>query len=95
MRQVSDTPIALPRPATDFAPIGQADADDLAQRLPQAMIAATKADGHVTAQIYAASLLVVDPEAPVEKAYLAMLAARLNLDVGLVAHLHANSASLA
>jgi uncharacterized membrane protein YebE (DUF533 family) len=43
------------------------------------------------AQIYAASLLAVDPNGPAEKGYLAMLAARLELDAGLIAHLHANA----
>ncbi len=47
------------------------------------------------AQIYTASLLVVDPEGAAEKGYLAMLAARLKLDAGLVAHLHARAAALA
>ena len=47
------------------------------------------------AEIYAASLLVVDPDAPAEKGYLAMLAARLQLPPGLVEHLHARAASLA
>ena len=45
-------------------------------------------------EIYAASLLTVDPEGPAEKGYLAMLAARLGLDPGLVAHLHAKAATL-
>lgn len=47
------------------------------------------------ASIYAASLLVVDPNGAAEKGYLAMLAARLKLAPGLVDHLHANAASLA
>ncbi len=115
--------------------------DDFSINLLQAMIAATKADGQVTAaeraqitaqlpqlglgpdaaamiaaeldapfdpnriaalaqteaeasQIYAASLLAVDPEGMAEKGYLAMLAARLNLDAGLVQHLHANANAL-
>ena len=46
------------------------------------------------AQIYAASLLAVDPEGASEKGYLAMLAARLKLDQGLVDRLHAQAASL-
>ena len=45
-------------------------------------------------QIYAASLLAVDPEGMAEKGYLAMLAARLKLDAGLVKHLHANALAL-
>ena len=43
------------------------------------------------AEIYAASLLVVDPNGAAERGYLAMLAARLKLDPALVEHLHANA----
>jgi uncharacterized membrane protein YebE (DUF533 family) len=136
------TPAALAAPSPDFLPTAADMVEDLSLRLVQAMVAATKADGHVTtaernrilnqlpqlgldhaaqdliaaeidapfdvnriaalaqnqaeaAEIYAASLLVIDPEAPAEKGYLAMLAARLNLDPGLVAHLHAKTAALA
>ncbi len=136
-------PVALPPPAgTAFLPDDSDAADDLATRLLQAMVAAAKADGHVTveersridqqlstlglgteayaligaeldapldpgriaglatseaeaAEIYAASLLVVDPDGAAERGYLAMLAARLRLDPGLVAHLHAKAATLA
>ena len=135
-------PVALPQPSPNFLPEAAEAQEDLALRLVQAMVAATKADGHVTtaerarimgqlpnlglgddaqaliaaeidapfdvnriaalahseeeaAEIYAASLLVVDPEAPAEKGYLAMLAARLNLDPGLVDHLHAKAGALA
>lgn len=132
---------ALPAPeGSAFNPDGEV-ADDLATRLLQAMIAAAKADGHVTpeerasidgqlgnlglgdeataliaaeldapldvgriaglarseaeaTQIYAASLLVADEDSPVEKGYLAMLAARMNLDQGLVDRLHAEAARL-
>ena len=45
-------------------------------------------------EIYAASLLVVDEQSLEEKGYLAMLAAALNLDAGLVDHLHAKAATL-
>ena len=45
-------------------------------------------------QIYAASLMVVDEESPAEKGYLAMLAARMNLDQGLVDRLHTEAARL-
>jgi uncharacterized membrane protein YebE (DUF533 family) len=132
---------SLPAPTPAFLPPSEQGQEDLALRLVQAMVAATKADGHVTtsergrilaqlpnlglgadaqaliaaeidapfdvnriaalaqseaeaAEIYAASLLVIDPEAPAEKGYLAMLAARLGLDAGLVAHLHAKTAAL-
>lgn len=132
---------ALPAPeGSAFNPAGEA-ADDLATRLLQAMIAAAKADGHVTPeeraaidgqlgnlglgdeatamiaaeldapldvgriaglarteaeakQLYAASLLVVDEVSPAEKGYLEMLAARMNLDQGLVERLHAEAARL-
>jgi uncharacterized membrane protein YebE (DUF533 family) len=57
-------------------------------------IAALARNDAEAAQIYAASLLAVDPDGLAEKGYLAMLAARLKLDAGLVAHLHANAASL-
>ena len=41
------------------------------------------------AEIYVASLLAIDVDNPAERGYLAMLAARLQLDEKLVAHLHA------
>lgn len=138
----ADGPVNLPAPSgSAFHPADADAADDLATRILQAMIAAAKADGHVTAderaridgqlanlglgdeamamiaaeldlpldvnrvaalatteeeatQIYAASLLVVDEDAADEKEYLAKLAAQLNLDAGLVAHLHAKAAQL-
>ncbi len=45
-------------------------------------------------QLYAASLLVVDPNGVAEKAYLASLASKLGLADDLVAHLHAKAATL-
>ena len=45
-------------------------------------------------QLYAASLLVVDPNGPAEAAYLASLADKLGLAADLVAHLHAKAATL-
>jgi uncharacterized membrane protein YebE (DUF533 family) len=42
----------------------------------------------VAAEVYAASLLAIDPDHPAEKAYLQMLAARLGLDDALVAEIH-------
>lgn len=126
---------------TVFLPADEEAANDLAQRVLQAMVAAAKADGHVTpderarigdalsrmgleaeaealitaeldapldvrriaglarseeeaAEIYAASLLVIDEQSLEERGYLAMLAAALNLDEGLVKHLHAKAAAL-
>lgn len=120
---------------TAFLPANTVAAEDLSRTLIRAMIAAAKADGHVSederarisvqlgqfqlsaedqafieqelakplhidevargatcpevaAEIYAASLLVIDPAGAAERGYLSMLAARLNLDPALVAHLH-------
>jgi uncharacterized membrane protein YebE (DUF533 family) len=135
-------PDALPAPdGTAFLPSDETAAQALSVKLVQAMVAAAKADGHVTpderaridealsrvgleadaaqllraeldapldvrriaalatteeeaAEIYAASLLVVDEQSLEEKGYLAMLAAALNMDDGLVKHLHARAASL-
>ena len=131
-------PIALPMAnGTAFLPSDPAAAENLATKMLQAMVAATKADGVVTAQeraaidaqlanlgfgpeaqamiatelaapldpdriaalasspeeaagLYTASLLVVNRNGAAEKGYLALLAARLNLDAGLVAHLEAS-----
>lgn len=137
-----ETTGALPPPqGSDFLPDDGDAADRLAVHLLQAMIAAAKADGHVTpderaridgqlanlglegeaaaliaaeldapldvgriaalagseaeaAQIYAASLLAVDPDSASEKVYLAQLATRLGLDPALVERLHAQAAKL-
>ena len=43
----------------------------------------------IAAELYAASLVAIDADTPAEKAYLQMLAARLNLPPDLLAHLHA------
>lgn len=138
----TDATPELPSPeGTAFMPADPTAAEDLSLRLVRAMVAAAKADGHVTsaerrhiqsqlpqlglgteaealiaeeldgpldvgrvadmsngpeeaAEIYAASLLVVDHEAPAERGYLAMLAARLKLDPRLVEHLHTNAHAL-
>lgn len=140
-RSGGDAP-ALPAPeGSAFNPGAGEAADDLATRILQAMIAAAKADGHVTpeeraaidgqlanlglgdeatamiaaeldapldvgriaglarteaeaTQLYAASLLVIDEQSPAEKGYLDMLAARMNLDQGLVDRVHAQAAQL-
>ncbi|NHB76064.1 tellurite resistance TerB family protein [Rhodobacter calidifons] len=137
-----DPAAALPSPeGTAFLPSDPTAADDLATHLLQAMVAAAKADGHVTPderaridgqlrnlglgeeaealiaaeldapldaariaalaqseaeaiQLYAVSLLAVDPDTEAEKAYLASLASALRLDPGLVDRLHAETARL-
>ncbi|MCX7288809.1 MAG: tellurite resistance TerB family protein [Rhodobacterales bacterium] len=134
---------ALPPPqGSGFHPAEGEDADRLAVSLLKAMIAAAKADGHVTpderaridghlaslgledeataliaseldtpldvdriaalagsdaeaTQIYAVSLLAIDPDNADETAYLAALARRLNLAPALVDSLHAQAAKLA
>ena len=126
---------------TPFLPAPQAQRNALGIKLLQAMIAAAKADGHISAEerqrisqqlaamgvgpdgrsfiaaelaapldigaiancatgpeqaaeIYAASLLAIDRAGAAERGYLAMLAARLGLEPGLVEHLHANADAL-
>ncbi len=69
-------------------------AAELDAPLDPGRIAALARGPEEAAEIYAASLLVVDPEAPAEKGYLTLLAARLGLDPALVAHLHARAAAL-
>jgi uncharacterized membrane protein YebE (DUF533 family) len=46
----------------------------------------------VAVEVYAASLLAIDPDHPAEKAYLQMLAARLGLAEELVAEIHRTAA---
>ncbi|MBO6675358.1 MAG: DUF533 domain-containing protein [Rhizobiales bacterium] len=65
--------------------------EELAKPLDVGAIAATASSEEHKVEIYAASLIAVDPEGPAEKGYLAMLAARLGLDPKLVEHLHANA----
>ncbi len=69
-------------------------AEELAKPLDVGAIADTATCEEHKVEIYAASLIAVDPEGPAEKGYLAMLAARLGLDPQLVAHLHANADQL-
>lgn len=135
----SPDPVLPPPGDTAFLPDNEADQQDLSRALVRAMIAAAKADGHVTpeeqsrifenlsalslerddqafvleelgkpldieavaaeaktpeqaAEIYAASLLAIDPSGPAERGYLGLLAARLKLDPALVEHLHASIA---
>lgn len=67
---------------------------ELAKPLDVGAIAAGATSEEHKVEIYAASLIAVDPEGPAEKGYLAMLAARLGLDPKLVEHLHANADQL-
>lgn len=70
-------------------------ADELAAPLDIGAVAALATGEEQAAEIYAASLLAINPDGAAEKGYLAMLAARLKLDAGLVDHLHARARALA
>jgi uncharacterized membrane protein YebE (DUF533 family) len=68
--------------------------EELSRPLDLEEIVASAACPETAAEIYAASLLAVDPLKPAERGYLAMLAARLKLEPGLVEHLHAKAAEV-
>ncbi|MCU0881352.1 MAG: tellurite resistance TerB family protein [Hyphomonadaceae bacterium] len=65
--------------------------DELAKPLDMAAVVAGADSAEMAVEIYAASLVAIDPERPAEKAYLADLASRLSLDPGLVANIHAEA----
>ena len=65
--------------------------DELAKPLDIDAVAAGASGPEQAAEIYAASLLAIDHDGAAERGYLAMLAARLKLDPGLVQHLHASA----
>ena len=64
--------------------------DELARPLDLEAVAAGATCPETAAEIYAASLIAIDPSGPAEKSYLANLAARLKLEPALVDHIHAN-----
>jgi uncharacterized membrane protein YebE (DUF533 family) len=85
---------------------GQVGTDPEAQRFLEAellkpvdidALAAKAATPELASQVYAASLLAIDPDTDVERAYLAALAQRLNLDQALRSHIEnaVNSAKVA
>lgn len=74
---------------------GQMDTDPEARRFLEAelakpididALAARATTPELATQVYAASLLAIDPDTDVERAYLAALAERLGLDAGLRSH---------
>jgi uncharacterized membrane protein YebE (DUF533 family) len=81
----------------DKLPLGADDKafvmDELRAKLDVDAVAAAAATPEEAAEIYAASLLAIDVDNAAERGYLGMLAARLKLDEGLVAHLHGGVAS--
>ena len=76
---------ALPLNADDKAFV----VDELRKPMDVDAVARSARTPEEAAELYAASLLAIDVDNPAERGYLAMLAARLNLDDGLVQHLHA------
>lgn len=76
---------ALPLDADDKAFVF----DELRRPLDIDAVAKAARTPEEAAEIYTASLLAIDVDNPAERGYLAMLAARLKLDDGLVQHLHA------
>jgi uncharacterized membrane protein YebE (DUF533 family) len=96
--EVSDAERAAIDQQLDVLGLG-ADANDLIRAeldapLDVGRIAALAGSEAEAVQLYTASLLVVDEANPAEKGYLAMLAARMNLDQALVDNLHAEAARL-
>jgi uncharacterized membrane protein YebE (DUF533 family) len=67
--------------------------DELRAKLDIDAVAGAASSPEEAAEIYAASLLAIDVDNAAERGYLAMLAARLKLDDGLVAHLQENVAA--
>jgi len=63
--------------------------DELRKPLDVDAVASAARTPEEAASIYTASLLAIDVDNPSERAYLGLLAARLNLDDALVKHLHA------
>ncbi len=63
--------------------------DELRKPLDVDAVARAARTPEEAAEIYTVSLLAIDVDNPSERAYLALLAARLRLDDKLVAHLHA------
>ena len=63
--------------------------DELRRPLDVDAVAKAARSPEEAAEIYAASLLAIDVDNPAERGYLDMLAARMNLDEKLIAHLHA------
>ncbi|XBQ16947.1 MAG: tellurite resistance TerB family protein [Oceanicaulis sp.] len=62
--------------------------DELSAPLDINAVVAPAKTPEIAAEIYAASLVAIEADTAAEKAYLQMLAARLDLDEGLVAEIH-------
>lgn len=81
----------------DQAGISPADRDFVSQQLAGALdmepVIAAATCTETAAELYAASLIAIDPSGAAEQGYLGMLAARLNLPAELVGHIQANMAA--
>ncbi len=64
--------------------------EELSKPLDIEAVAAEAKSPEQAAEIYAASLLAIDPSGPAERGYLGLLAARLKLEPALVEQLHAS-----
>jgi uncharacterized membrane protein YebE (DUF533 family) len=69
--------------------------EELAKPLDVTAVVADATTPELAASLYAASLVAIDLNGPLEKAYLADLATRLKLDAGLVSSLHAEATTTA
>ncbi len=69
--------------------------EELARPLDIDAVVAASRNPAVAAEVYAASRLVIAEASPAEQAYLSLLAARLNLEPGLVGELDRRTADLA
>jgi uncharacterized membrane protein YebE (DUF533 family) len=68
--------------------------DELRKPLDIDSVVAEARSLELAAEIYAASLLAIEPDDPAEQAYLAMLASRLKLDPGLKARVEQEARAL-
>ena len=68
--------------------------DEMRRPLSIDTIVAKAANREVAAEVYTASLVAIDPDHPAEKAYLDMLAARLELPADLVAEIRRTAGEL-
>lgn len=91
------TPVEQKRILTQLEALDVNDADrafiqqELESPLDVEAVVRDAATPELAAELYTASLLAIDPNGAAERAYLSLLAARLNLHEGLVAHIHANA----
>jgi uncharacterized membrane protein YebE (DUF533 family) len=69
--------------------------EEMAKPIDLNAVVADATTPELAASLYAASLVAINPDGAAEKAYLADLATRLNLDAGLVSTLHSEALTTA